>query len=238
MKTGTTKTTTKTMGKMKHAAWITVSLGFLILSGCATATFTVTSEPQQADVYYVSPVNGEKKVVGKTPLNLPMSEFKSIIGNDVSSGQYFPLMVEKNGFLSQTYQLPASRYGTLVTSLNVKLKQGDDANEEKTARKIIDHLFLAQKYALTQQFERAQIELDKVLTNFPTFPRALSMRASIYYAQKNWPESLKWYEEALKSDPQMDDAVKMTAKIRAIQSGKAQPDADAGKGDGKKTSEK
>jgi len=195
------------------------------LPACATSTFSVTTEPQQADVYFLS-AGGERKVVGKTPLTLPMSEFRAILGNDVASGQYFPLVIEKQGFLSQTLALPASRFGTLVTALNVKLKPGNDALEEKTAKVVIDHLFLAQKYALTQQFERAHIEIDKVIATFPSFARALSMRASIYYAQKNWAESLKWYEEALKSDPQMDDAVKMTAKIRAIQSGR-QPAADA-----------
>lgn len=202
-----------------------------LTAGCATSTFTVTSEPQQADVYFVSPVSGEKRVVGRTPLTLPMSEFKSVLGNDVNSGQYFPLLVEKNGFLSQTFQLPATRYGTLVTSLSVKLKAGSDESEQKTAKMIIDQIFLAQKYAITQQFERAHIELDKVINAFPKFARALSMRASIYYAQKNWAESLKWYEEALKADPQMDDAVKMAAKVRAIQSGRA-PAADAN-GNGK-----
>ena len=202
-----------------------VGLLSLLTSGCITQKFTVDSEPPQAEVFYQPPGAAEKRPIGKTPLSMPMSELKAIIGDAASSGQYFPVIVEKTGFSSETLQIPASRFGTLVTALNVKLKEGVVQKEEKTAKALIDHLFLAQKYAVTLQFERAQIEIDKILADFPTFPRALSMRASIFYAQKNYNESLKWYEAALKSDPNMDDAVKMAAKIRSITSGGREPAA-------------
>ena len=215
-------------------------LALLFTSGCMTQTFTVTSEPPQADVYYQPPGATEKRTIGKTPISMPMKDLKAIIGETASSGQYFPVTVEKTGYNSETLQIPASRFGTLVTALDVKLKEGVVAKEEKTAKVLIDHLFLAQKYAVTLQFERAQIEIDKILADFPTFPRALSMRASIFYAQKNYNESLKWYEAALKVDPNMDDAVKMAAKIRNIQSGRepASVPAKAGAGIGTGTGSK
>jgi tetratricopeptide (TPR) repeat protein len=160
-----------------------------------------------------------------------MTEFKQIIGPGVPSGQYLPITIEKPGFDSETVAIPASRFGTLITDVNIKLKAGTKReHEQNTAKMIIDRLFLAQKYALTQQFERAQAELDRILEDFPTFARAMSMRASIYYAQKNFPESLKWYELALKADPQMEDAVKVSAKIRALQSGDRAPAASSGAG--------
>ena len=189
------------------------------LVGCVTNTFTVTSEPPQAEVFVSPPDAKERKSIGKTPVTIPMKDVKELLGADVSSGEYFPVFIEKQGFKTETLQVPASRFGTLVTAVDVKLKEGVVEMEEKTARAVIDHLFLAQKYAVSQQFERAHVELDKIIADFPNFARALSMRASVYYAQKNFNESLKWYDEALKADPQMDDAVKMAAKIRGIQSG-------------------
>jgi tetratricopeptide (TPR) repeat protein len=230
--------------------FLPVSL-FVGLCGCAANTFTVTSDPPQADVFVQAPglptsqvpvvagqavdpktdvsTQGQRKAIGRTPFTIPMSEFKAVLGDGVNPGQYFPLTVERPGFLPETLLVPGTRFGTYVTAINVKLRpepvnlpkdEPKGKRDEKTARAIIDHLFLAQKFAITQQFERAHIELDKIINEFPTFPRALSMRASVYYAQKNWAESLKWYEEALKADPQMDDAVRMAAKIRAIQSGR------------------
>lgn len=211
-------------------------LALVALSGCSTAMITVTSTPPQADVFYQAPGGKEKTVIGKTPISMPVAEFKKLVGDAATSGQYFPLTVEKQGFGTETLQIPASKWGTLITSIDVKLKEGDKQKqqEEKTAKAIIEHLFLAQRYALTQQFERANIELDKILVDFPTFARALSMRASIYYAQKNFVESLKWYEEALKADPNMDDAVKMTAKIRALQSGRVPATTSEAGGNGPK----
>jgi len=213
---------------LNHLFGFILSLSTLV--ACATHTFTVTSDPLAADVYFEVTSDGKvvKKPLGKTPINMPMSEVKSIIGSDVSAGQYFPVVIEKSGFETEKIAIPASRFGTLITDVNVKLKttQSEQRDKEQaTAKVIIDRLFLAQKFALSQQFERAQAELDRILEDFPTFARAMSMRASIYYATKNLPESLKWYENALKADPQMEDAVRISAKIRALQNGDRIPAA-------------
>lgn len=206
-----------------------VSLGLafgLILSSCATPVFTVKSEPPQADVFFQPPGGGEKKQIGKTPLTMPMTELRQILGNDVVSGQYFPITIERQGFVPEVLQIPATKFGTLVTAVDVKLKEGQVEKEQKTAKMILDHLFLAQKFALAQQFERAQIELDKILADYPSFARAMSMRASIFFAQKNFNESLKWYEEALKADPTMDDAVKMASKVRVLMKNPLDPSVE------------
>jgi tetratricopeptide (TPR) repeat protein len=190
----------------------------LILGGCSfTSDFMVKSDPLQADIFVQNPKTGEKKPLGKTPLEIPSSDIRNLIGNDIGPGEYFNVIIEKQGYVSQSVTIPATRFGTMATQLDVKLKEGTDVKEQRLAADILNHLFVAQKLALQQQFERAQIELDKIIGPFPTFARALSMRASIYYAQKNYADSLKWYEEALKADPQMDDAIKMIAKVRTLQ---------------------
>ncbi len=192
--------------------------GFLI--ACATPSFVVKSEPLQADVFIQDIKTGDKKLIGKTPLQMPIPEVKKIAGEGLTSGEFFTVSVEKTGFIPQSFNVPATRFGTTLSQLDVKLKEGTVPKELRLAKEILDHLFIAQKFAVAQQFERAQIELDKILSPFPDFARALSMRASIYYAQKNYPESLKWYEEALKANPEMDEAVKMVAKVKTLQSGR------------------
>lgn len=190
----------------------------LFLSGCSSV-FEVKSDPQQADVFVQDKKTGDKKPIGKTPLALPKSELRKTVG-DVKPGEFITFVVEKPGYISQSFNVPATGFGNMGTLLDVKLKEGTTEKEARVAKEILDRLFLAQKFALSQQFERAHMELDKIVEQFPTFTRALSMRASIYYAQKNYAESLRWYEEALKLDPQMEDAVRMTAKVRSLMSGR------------------
>lgn len=203
------------MERFPHLGRILLFAFCLLASACSTL-FEVKSEPLQADVYVLND-KSEKKPLGKTPLQMPDSEVKKIVGDNKTAGQFITVIVEKEGFMPQTMNIPATRFGTMITSLNVKLKEGEAPQEVRVAKEILDHMFLAQKLAVALQFERAQAELDKVITPFPKFSRALSMRASIYYAQKNYPESMKWYEEALKYDPEMEEAVKMLAKVRALQ---------------------
>lgn len=187
--------------------------------GCAH-NFKVQSEPIEADVFFVNPKSAEKKLVGKTPLEMPMSEIREKVGEEMVSGEFITVSVEKAGHINQSFLVPAGQFGTLVTELNVPLVKGTTPKEERFAKSVLDRLFLAQKFALSQQYERALIELDKILSDFPGFSRALSMKGSIYFAQRNFSESLKFYEQALVSDPQMEDAVKMVAKIKAVQSGR------------------
>ncbi len=187
-----------------------------ILSGCASSKFLVKSDPLAADVFILDGKNQERKPLGKTPLEMPVEEVMKTISGETTAGEFYTIVVEKLGFETQTFNVPTSKFTTRITSLDVKMKEGQTQKEIRFAKEIIDHLFLAQKFAITGQFERAHIEIDKVIGPVPNFARALSMRASIYFAQKNYQESLKWYEEALKNDPDMEEAVKMTAKVRTL----------------------
>ncbi len=199
------------------------SLLGLATIGCGGSKFVVKSDPPQAEVFFFPGDGKEKKSIGKTPLEMPSEEFRTLIGSGVGEGEFVFLSLEQPGYLTEKFTIPLSTFGAMVTSLNVKMKQGDQAKQEMIAKEVIDGLFVAQKFALMQQFERAHIELDKILTTIPNFSRALSMRASIYFAQKNFPESLKWYEAALKADPQMDEAVKMVTRVRQVLSGERVP---------------
>lgn len=194
-------------------------LWVLVFSLGCSHTFVVDSDPPGAQVFVATNDKGDKKVLGTTPLNMPMQEVRSSLGQEVAAGEYFTIGIEKPGFISEKFSVPAGASGTLVTNLKIKLKEGDLAQEERKAKEIIDRLFLAQRFALLKQFERAQIEIDKILTDFPNFSRAMTMRASIYFAQQDYKESLKWYEAAIKADPQAEEAVKLATRVREIMAG-------------------
>lgn len=191
--------------------------------GCGSSpVFNIKSEPQQADVYYVPNDESDKKIIGKTPLTIPMEELMANVKN-VEPGEFFKLSIEKDGFVSQSYALPTTQFGISILELDVKLKSGKNEVQKMLAKEILDLLFLAQKFAIAQEFERAQIEIDKILKIFPDFSNAMSMRAAIYLAQKNYSESIKWYEKTISADPKNDEAVKMLAKIKSISSGERLP---------------
>ena len=197
-----------------------LGIGIIVsFTGCSSV-FTVKSDPLGADVFFQDPKTGEKKPLGKTPLEMPKSELRKTVGNGIDAGNFFTVIVEKPGYLPSSFSIPATGFGTMATILDVKLKEGSAPKEARIAKDLLDRLFLAQKYALSAQFERAQIEIDKILAEFPSFPRALSMRASIYFAQKNFEESVKWYDKALEADPQLEDAMRMSARARAMAGGR------------------
>jgi len=184
---------------------------------CSSEKFILKSEPLAADVFVVDQTTHEKKEVGKTPIDMPLADLRKAMGPKFSSGEFLTLSVEKAGFLPETLSIPVSQFGTSVTKIEVKMKNGTVKKESRTAKEVLQSLFVAQKFAVQQQYERAQIEIDKALAVFPDLSEALAMKGAIYYAQKNYGESLKWYEEALRADPQSEEAIKMVSKVRGIQ---------------------
>jgi tetratricopeptide (TPR) repeat protein len=131
---------------------------------------------------------------------------------DLNSGDYFQVIVQKDGFDTETLMVPAGRFIPLKTYVDVRLISGN--SEIRVAAQIVQNLLNAQKFANKGEFERAQVEIDKVLAVDPNFARALSMRGSIYYIQSRFEESLIWYEKALSVDPSLEDALIMITEVK------------------------
>ena len=196
--------------------YFTVIAAFLLLAGCGSApVFTVVSEPEAATVYVMDAQSGDKKKIGETPIEKEEDALKKEVGTLGKGGEFVELIVEKEGFQSKKMLLPLSSSGSLRSSLKVTLKS-DEAGEKKldTVKNILDQLFLAQKFARLKQFERALIEIDKVLDEYPEFARALSMKGSIYFASGDFKSSMEWYDKAIEVDPEFTHAVEMSAKVR------------------------
>ena len=201
---------------MGHILKILVVLMTLNTIACSSAKFNVKSDPLDAEVFVENSKTGEKKTLGRTPLEIPMSMVKETLGEEILAGEFFNVVVEKKGYISQKLNVPASRFGTSMVAIDVAMKAGDEQKQLKLASEVLDHLFTAQTFAMAKEYERAQIELDKILQVAPSFVRAITMRASIYFVQKNYIDSLKWYESALVIDPKMEEAIKMVSRIKAI----------------------
>jgi tetratricopeptide (TPR) repeat protein len=208
----------KNDGLLTAVGTLMVLLGSVL--GCSPKII-VKSEPGEANVYVVTPEKGEKKLVGKTPIESEPAKIRELLGEEKGSDQYFELVVEKEKFKAERLLVPYGAMGTLVTEVQVKMKEGVD--EERTAMDLVQSLLLAQKFASLKEYERAVSEIDKILAQHPKFVRALAMKGAVYFVQKKWDESARWYEEALKIDPQLQESTDMLAKIKDAREGKRQP---------------
>jgi len=187
----------------------------LSLGACSTAPFKIKSEPDNIKVFLILPESNEKKSLGVTPITKTKDEINELLGSELPSGGMINLLFEKEGFVKKEVWLPSAAGGDLGVDISVKLSEGVSSQEEmKTANDIINKLFLAQGYARTQQYERALIEIDKVLEVFPEFDRALTMKGAVLYGQGSFKTSLEAYEKALNSNPELRNALDMSAKIR------------------------
>ncbi len=188
-------------------------LVMLLVSSCASK-FVIKSEPSEAEVYAKTTGREEKISLGKTPLEISQEELQKKAQVTSSSGDFFELIVEKKDFLPERMLVPASRMGAKETIILAKLKPGKE--ESQIAQKLLQNLFNAQKFANLREFTRAHEEVDKALAIDSEFTRGVSFKASIYFIQKEYTESLKWFEKALALDPNFDDANKMVVYLKKI----------------------
>lgn len=186
----------------------------LITSACSTQ-LKVSTEPKEASVHIVKGDSGEKLFIGQTPFQKTDKELTEI-GKFGAPGEVVEVLIEKEGYESRSIWLPLTSSGVLESEISLQLKEQskESAKELKSASQILDQLFLAQSFARAQEFERALIAIDKILEQYPTFSRAVSMKASIHYAKGEFQESLKHYERAIELDPNLKQAVDMAAIVR------------------------
>jgi tetratricopeptide (TPR) repeat protein len=193
----------------------------LTLFGCSTAVVVVKSEPSDAEVSTREPRSGARKSLGKTPLRIDSENLFNLPSSlATSDGTFVELIINKEGYESGHYFVPTEALARKEVDLDIKLFPG--AQEDGVARNLLEALFSAQRFAELGEFEHAQAEVDKALGMSPGFPRAYTMRGSIFYLQKRYADALKAYEQALVLDPKMEEAMRMIAQIRNLkQSGGA-----------------
>lgn len=185
-------------------------LWILVLLGC-TPSLTIRSDPSEA-IVNVSLPNGQKKELGKTPFDISYTEIEKVLPLSALTGEMIPLLFEKKEFESMTVMVPASHFGMLSTSVLSKMKPMQDST--LSATQLLQYLHNTQKFVNSGNFQRGLEEIDKAIEKDPKFIRALSMKASIYFVQKKWDDSLIWYEKALSLDNSFDEAIKMIAEIK------------------------
>lgn len=180
-------------------------------AGCA-AKYIIKSTPEGSTVYF-QPARSESKTrLGETPFEISEEKLGKTVNIDPHSVEYFELVFEKTGYRSERLLVPGARFGAMQTTIAVDMKES--ANDGNVARDLIQMIMNAQKFANSGDFLRAHAEVDKALKADDKFARAASMKGAIYFMEKNYNESLKWYEASLNLDSQQQDVVKMISHLR------------------------
>lgn len=191
--------------------WILLLICMYVV-GCGS-TLVITSDPSDAKVYLKKPGATDRVELGVTPLEIRTSEVQEKADISNNSNEYRELIVVKDGYGSQNLFLPPTRFTTLKTQIFAKLDKTPDSEVAK-GEQMVQHLFNAQKFAQKTDFEKAHLELEKSLAISPDFVRAISMKATVYYLEGKYAESLVWYEKALQLEPEYEEAVKMISAVR------------------------
>lgn len=166
---------------------------FLGLSGCASSSYFITSNPTGANVYYVDPASQKKFLIGTTPIQYS----KSSIPNDAP----FIMTFEKEGYAVD--QIPVANSDDSKTVINVKLKPEDvGTREDKDLQKLVAQLFSAQELIYKKKYQAAIIELDKVIAERPALAQAYVMKGTAYYLLKEMPSAMDSWKKAMRIDPE------------------------------------
>lgn len=189
----------------------TVALPCLLLAGCSSPQLKVLSEPPGAEVFASQQGSQERRSLGKTPLDINYRDLREKAGFSPEAGDFFVLTLETKDNEPEKVLVPTMSLG--LRSLTVRANLGQK-RESKNANAILQRMHLAQKFAQSGDYERAHIECDKIIEADAHIVRAMSLKASIFYLQKNYKDSMKWYEKALAEDGSFDEAIKMIAKIK------------------------
>ena len=184
---------------------------FLTYLTSCSSKLIVQSDPSDVEVFASAQNSNQKKSIGKTPLEIKYSDLYEKAGFTPSNGEFLYISLEGKDYDVEKVLLPPTPYGLTSSHVLVKLTPLKDVSQ---AKEILQKLHIAQKFAQAAQFERALVEIDKVLEVDPNFIRALSLKGSVYYLQKNFDEALKWFEKALSLDGSFEEAVKMISKIK------------------------
>lgn len=190
---------------------LSLSLSAVFAAGCA-AKYVVKSDPEGVAVYYQAARSDNRIKLGDTPFELTEEQFTKTVSIDPHSVEYFELVFERQGFRPERLLVPGARFGAMSTTVSVAMKPS--ANDGNIARDLLQMIMNAQKFANEGDFQRAHSEVDRALQVDAKFARAASMKGAIYFMEKNYGDSLKWYESALQIDSQQQDVVKMISHLR------------------------
>ncbi|OFZ14260.1 MAG: hypothetical protein A2X86_05275 [Bdellovibrionales bacterium GWA2_49_15] len=167
---------------------------------CLAEELTVTSNPEQADIFIKTTSNDAGVKIGRTPLKIPMSE----VVNNFAKSNVFILEISKEGF--DPYRVLLTRTGSNDIELSVNLDVSKNLKLVKDVDYLVTQLFEVQRQIRIKDYVDALKRLDILEKDFPHYSVVYELKASTYYLSKDFSKALSYYRKAFSMNSDNRDA--------------------------------
>jgi tetratricopeptide (TPR) repeat protein len=161
---------------------------------------SVTSNPEQADVFVKNTLTKEKVKIGKTPLKMSLND----IVNNFARSNVFIVEISKDGF--DPYRLLLSRTGSNDIELSVNLDISKNIQMVKEVDFLMSQLFDVQRQIRAKDYGSALTKLDELEKDFPHYSIIYELKGSAYYLDKQFSKALNYYRKAFSVNPENRDS--------------------------------
>lgn len=160
----------------------------------------VNSNPEKADIYVKNALTKERVKIGKTPLEIGMSD----IVTNFAKSSVFIVEIEKDGF--EPYRVLLTRTGSNDIEMNVNLDISKNIKIIKDLDFLMTQLFDVQRQIRSKDYVNAIRKLDILEKDFPHYSIIYELKGSAYYLTKDFNKALNFYRKAFSINPDNRDA--------------------------------
>ncbi len=181
--------------------YLLIAVKLLSLSyWCLAEDLTITSNPEQAEIFVKSSASDPGVKIGKTPLKIPMNE----VVTNFAKSNVFILEINKEGF--DTYRVLLTRTGSNDIELSVNMEVSKNLKLVKDVDYLVTQLFEVQRQIRTKDYADALKKLDLLEKDFPHYSCVYELKGSAYYLSKDFSKALSYYRKAFSINPDNRDA--------------------------------
>ncbi|MCB9060676.1 MAG: hypothetical protein H6622_04065 [Halobacteriovoraceae bacterium] len=184
-----------------------VFISIFVSSEVFASKFKVTSNPAEAEVFVRSPDNQNYRKVGKTPIDMDISEFISAY----STSNNFFIKITKPGH--EDFKALIARGNKTSIELDVRLDQSQDVVLMKKFDSIHKKLFESQRLIRIKSYDQAIKMLENIEIDFIPVSAVYEMLGSAFYLKKDFKNSLNYYRKAFSLNADNLDAYAMMAYL-------------------------
>lgn len=186
--------------KALTAPLIFILLSMLFGQHVLAEDISVTSNPEQAEVFVKNPNTKERVKVGKTPIKMSMNDMV----NNFARSNVFMIEIEKEGF--DPYRVLMTRTGSNDIELLVNMEISKNMKLIKDLDFLMSQLFEVQRQIRSKDYNSALKKLDDLEKDFPHYSIIYELKGSAYYLDKQFKQALNYYRKAFSVNPENRDA--------------------------------
>jgi tetratricopeptide (TPR) repeat protein len=181
----------------------------LVLVSCAgKSTFSITSDPPGAQVYFRPMNSTERTEVGATPLILSSKDLKA---KNVKSG---PMMIELELDEYHTGKIIVTDIVGLDFNTMVPLTPVDALKMSRKFDQVSSKVIEVQRYIQSQNFDKALEITRDLIATFPDMSTPDEMEGTILYLTGDLAGALDSFSKAYSKNPRNTYALRMREVIR------------------------